>query len=135
MDKISAKARSDLMSRVRTRDTKPELEVRRLLHSMGYRFSTHKKELPGTPDIYLKKHSKVIQVFGCFWHGHECRKGTLPKTRQDFWRQKIERNVKRDKDSLAALNKKGLETLIVWECELADRDQLKERIANFMKAN
>lgn len=135
MDTISATDRSRLMAKVRQRHTGPELTVRRILHGMGYRFSLHKKDLPGTPDIFLRKHRKVVQVFGCFWHGHDCRKGRLPKSRTTFWREKINKNRKRDAIALKALNDIGLEVLVVWECEIKDAEVISLRLGEFMRSN
>lgn len=121
-----------LMSRVRQKDTRPELVVRRLLHRMGYRFSTHKRQLPGTPDIYLKRHRKVVQVFGCFWHGHDCPKGKLPETRKEYWSDKIRRNKERDLRTSGELRDLGIHLLIVWECETKKTDVLISKLSEFM---
>ena len=123
------------MARVRQRHTTPELVVRSILHKMGYRFSLHKKDLPGTPDIFLRKHRKVVQVHGCFWHGHECRKGRLPKSRISFWRDKIGKNRRRDEQALAALKAIGLDVLVVWECETKNIEILSRRLEGFMRSN
>ncbi|MAG98614.1 MAG: very short patch repair endonuclease, partial [Rhodospirillaceae bacterium] len=90
MDTVSSEKRSEIMRRVRQRNTGPEMVVRKLLHAIGYRFRLHRKGLPGSPDIVLPKYRAVIFVHGCFWHGHGCRKGRLPSTRRDFWRAKID---------------------------------------------
>ena len=135
MDHLSADARSQLMARVRQRNTVPEIIVRRILHGMGYRFSLHRKELPGTPDIFLRKHRKAVQVFGCFWHGHECRKGKLPKSRTAFWRNKIQRNRARDTRTLDQLRDIGIEVLVVWECETKNLESLGSRLRAFLASN
>lgn len=110
-----ALSRSEQMARVRSKDTKPELLVRRGLHSRGYRFRLHQRRLPGTPDIVLKKYKAVVEVRGCFWHGHEgC--GRRPKSRLEFWNSKIDRTRERDKANECALAKAGWRVLIVWEC-------------------
>lgn len=107
------------MRAVRSRDTKPELRVRSVLHRAGYRFRVHRRDLPGSPDIVLPKYRTVIFVHGCFWHGHEgCRRATLPSTRAGFWREKIERNIARDAAAEAALHHLGYRTVTLWECEL-----------------
>jgi DNA mismatch endonuclease (patch repair protein) len=108
------------MSRVRGKDTKPELMVRSLLHRNGYRFRLHKKGLPGTPDIVLVKYKTVIFVHGCFWHRHKgCLDATTPKTRTDFWEKKFKENTDRDKRTAAALRELGWRDIVVWECELS----------------
>lgn len=112
------------MRAVRSRDTKPELVVRRLLHAMGYRYRLHRRDLPGAPDIVFPGRRKIIFVHGCFWHGHDCARGArLPATNVDYWRSKIARNVTRDADNIAALKAAGWEVLVVWECQLKARDR------------
>lgn len=111
------------MSRIRNRDTKPEIQVRSILHRMGYRFRLHRKDLPGRPDIVLPKFRTVILVHGCFWHRHEsCPRAAVPSTRRDFWKAKFERNVKRDEEVQGALRALGWRVIVVWECEVADDD-------------
>lgn len=110
--------RSRIMRAVGRRDTRPELRVRRALHSMGYRFRLHRKDLPGTPDIVLPKYRTCIFVHGCFWHRHEgCKKATTPKSNESFWQDKFARNVLRDEESRRALEALGWNVVIVWECE------------------
>ncbi len=119
VDRFSPAIRSALMARIRGKDTKPEIAVRRFLHAMGYRFRLHRRDLPGTPDIVLPGRRQVILVHGCFWHGHEgCRYAVMPKTRPDFWRAKIEANRARDGLALAALVASGWDVWTVWECEV-----------------
>lgn len=119
MDRISEKARSRNMARVRSRDTTPEKKVRSLLHRLGFRFRLCDKTLPGTPDIVLKKYKTVIFVNGCFWHRHKnCPRATLPESRREFWKAKFARNVARDKESCRALRKLGWRVLVVWECRI-----------------
>ena len=132
MDTLSANDRSRLMGRVRQRHTMPELVVRRILHGMGCRFSLHKKELPGTPDIFLRKHHKAIQVFGCFWHGHDCKKGRLPKSRTSFWREKINKNRIRDARTLNELSALGIDVLVIWECDTKDGELIYRQLWEFM---
>ena len=106
------------MSRIKSRDTKPEKIVRSLLHSKGYRFRLHKKDLPGKPDIILPRYKKIIFVHGCFWHRHEgCRYAYDPKSRIDFWQKKFSQNVKRDKKVQDALLQLGWQVHVIWECE------------------
>lgn len=107
------------MSRIRATNTGPEKVVRSLLHKMGYRFRLHRRDLPGVPDIVLSKYSTVIFVHGCFWHRHpRCKYTYTPKSRLDFWSQKFEENVMRDKNNLSLLKKAGWLPIVVWECEI-----------------
>lgn len=107
------------MSRVRSKNTAPELAVRRLLASLGYRFRLHRRDLPGTPDIVFSGRRKVVFVHGCFWHGHaRCRYGRTPKTRPEFWGEKQRRNAARDRATRLALRHAGWAVVTVWECEL-----------------
>ena len=111
------------MSAIKSKNTKPEIEVRRLLHSMGYRFRLHRKDLPGSPDIVLPKYKTVIFVHGCFWHRHEnCKYASTPKTRQEFWEAKFRENINRDKLNQENLSSKGWKIIVVWECEINDKD-------------
>jgi DNA mismatch endonuclease (patch repair protein) len=119
MDIWSKEKRSVVMSRIRSKNTKPELAVRSLLHSLGYRFRLHRKDLPGRPDIVLPKYHAVIFVHGCFWHLHaKCRDGTIPKTQHEKWKEKLERNVARDKEHQRKLRSLGWKVLVIWECEI-----------------
>ena len=109
--------RSFNMSRIRAKDTRPELVVRSLVHQMGYRFRLHRKDLPGKPDLVLPGHRKVIFVHGCFWHMHRCRYGRVtPKTNAEFWQQKRMGNVERDRRNVRELRRAGWSVLVVWEC-------------------
>ena len=129
MDIISEERRSWNMSRIKGKDTKPELVVRSILHKMGYRFRLHRKELPGKPDIVLPKYKTVIFVHGCFWHRHKkCKFAYTPKSRVKFWKDKFAETVKRDKQHLKQLKENGWEVFIVWECETKDMDKLKKII-------
>nr|WP_269434800.1 DNA mismatch endonuclease Vsr [Burkholderia latens] len=134
MDKISVEARSELMARIRCKDTKPELAVRSILHRLGFRFRLHRKDLPGRPDIVLPKHRKIILVQGCFWHGHTCRLASKPKSNQVYWAQKILSNQERDRRTLASLKDAGWSVLELWECEIRAGRGLIERIVDFMQA-
>lgn len=126
-------ARSRTMRAVKSVDTKPEMLVRRLAHSLGYRFRLHRKDLPGSPDLVFPVKRSVIFVHGCFWHGHDCRRGARqPKDNADYWRAKVARNVARDARVLDELEETGWRSIILWECELRDRDQLQARIRNFL---
>lgn len=125
--------RSALMSRVRAKDTKPELIVRGLAHGLGYRFRLHRRDLPGTPDLVFPKLRKVIFVHGCFWHRHRgCSRTTTPKTRAAYWKDKFRQNIKRDAAKETMLRSIGWDVLVVWECETFDPDSLTSRIAAFL---
>lgn len=106
------------MAGIKGKNTRPEIAVRKALHAAGYRFRLHRKDLPGKPDIVLPKYRTVIFVHGCFWHGHMCKNFKWPKTRPEFWREKIEGNVERDKRAVALLNNLGWNIVVVWECEV-----------------
>lgn len=122
------------MALVRSRDTKPEMRVRRLVHSMGYRYRLHRRDLPGTPDIVFPARRKAIFVHGCFWHRHNCAMGDrLPKSRIQFWSAKIEENAQRDRRSLAKLRRLGWKALVVWECQIKEHT-LADRIRGFLDA-
>lgn len=119
MDIWTKKKRSAVMARILAKNTKPEIAVRRLLRSLGYRFQGHRKDLPGKPDIVIKKDKKIIFVHGCFWHFHSrCIDGKMPKSRIEYWQPKLERNVKRDKSNGRLLKKEGWKVLKLWECEI-----------------
>lgn len=130
-DVFSPDKRSEIMGRIRGKDTSPELAVRSTLHSMGYRFRLHRKDLPGKPDIVLPKYQAVVFVHGCFWHGHDCRKGkSVPGTNIVFWKTKITKNVARDRQNTAKLEGMGWRVLVVWECEVFNGDVLREMLAS-----
>jgi len=115
--------RSRNMSAIKSKNTKPEIAVRKLLHSMGYRYRLHRKDLPGSPDIVLPKYKTVIFVHGCFWHRHQnCKYASTPKTRQEFWEAKFRENINRDKKHQENLSSMGWKIIIVWECEIKDQD-------------
>jgi len=115
--------RSRNMSAIKSKNTKPEIKVRKVLHSMGYRFRLHSKDLPGSPDIVLPKYKTVIFVHGCFWHRHKnCKYASTPKTRQEFWEAKFRENINRDKLNQENLSSKGWKIIVVWECEINDKD-------------
>lgn len=118
MDTISKEQRSRTMSRIRSKDTKPEMLVRRFLYANGFRYRVNVKTLPGTPDIVLKKYRTVIFIHGCFWHSHECQKGRMPQSNMLFWQQKLERNKQRDTEVREKLRLLGWKTMVVWECQL-----------------
>ncbi|MDJ0449265.1 very short patch repair endonuclease [Methylocystis sp. JR02] len=125
--------RRQLMARVRGKDTKPELRVRRVAHAMGYRFRLHRRNLPGSPDLVFPRLRKVVFVHGCFWHRHEgCPKSTTPKARAVYWQNKFRENVTRDKRSVLDLQALGWRVLIIWECETNDDEFLRSRLSNFL---
>jgi DNA mismatch endonuclease (patch repair protein) len=121
MDRLTPEQRSRLMSRIRGKNTKPEMIVRSWLHKHGYRFRLHRKDLPGKPDIVLPKYKTVIFVHGCFWHRHEgCKRATIPKSNAKYWQEKFLRNQERDNIALAELYKREWNCLVLWECQIAD---------------
>lgn len=133
---LTPQQRGERMGRVRGRDTKPEMLVRRLAHAMGYRFRLHRRDPPGAPDLVFPTRRKVIFVHGCFWYRHpnpSCKLARMPKSRLDFWGTKLENNKNRDKKSIVALNDLGWETLVIWECQTGDREALQARIRGFLK--
>ena len=134
MDTISKKERSELMARIRSKDTRPELVVRSILHRLGFRFRIHKKDLPGKPDIVLPRHHKIILVQGCFWHGHTCALASKPKTNKIYWQEKIRSNRLRDRRIKRELNKQGWSILELWECEVRKGVGLTEKIEAFMRS-
>lgn len=130
-DIFSTEKRSDVMSKIKSKNTKPEKVVRSLLFSLGYRFRLYVKDLPGKPDIVLPKYKTVILVNGCFWHGHEkCKDAGIPKTNSDFWYDKISKNKERDKRVSNELEQAGWKVLVVWECQIND----KEKLISFLKS-
>lgn len=131
--KETPEQRSRVMRAVKSRDTQPEMIVRRLAHRMGYRFRLHRRDLPGKPDLVFPRLRKVIFVHGCFWHGHNCARGArMPVQNRDYWVQKVTRNRDRDKAAQAALIAAGWETAVLWECEIRDKDQIARRIRTFL---
>lgn len=132
MDTRTPEQRRRIMQSVKSENTKPELVVRRLLHGMGYRYRLHRKDLPGRPDIALISRRRAIFVHGCFWHGHDCRKGRLPKSRLDYWRPKLERNKERDEEKTKMLESLGWTVLVIWQCETGDLETLSSRLREFV---
>ena len=129
MDRLTEEKRSWNMSRIKNRDTQPELKVRSILHRMGLRFRLHRKDLPGKPDIVLPKFKKVIFVNGCFWHRHDCKNGKhLPKSNVRFWTEKLEGNKKRDKRNIRELEELGWNVVTVWECQTNSQEDIKRNI-------
>jgi DNA mismatch endonuclease (patch repair protein) len=132
MDRVSRKRRSKMMARVRSKNTEPERKVRRLVYAMGFRYRLHVRNLAGTPDMVFRKLRKAIFVHGCFWHGHTCARGSAPSSNVNFWLQKIAANRCRDHRSQELLRANGWSVLTVWECELKDTGQVKNRLARFL---
>ena len=136
MDRLTKQRRSEIMSRIGGKNTAPELAVRSLVHSLGYRYRLHSKKLPGKPDLVFAGRRKVIFVHGCFWHGHEgCKKGQLPKSRLDYWKPKIEANKQRDYGNETRLKDSGWNVLVVWQCDLKDSASLEARIVEFLESS
>jgi len=130
-DNISPARRSANMRAIRSKDMKPEMAVRRLTHSMGYRFRLHRKDLPGKPDMVFPSRRAVVFIHGCFWHMHPapiCKDARAPKSNTDYWHAKLARNQARDIEHETALTAQGWRVLVIWECELKDIDTLKQKI-------
>ena len=124
------------MSRILSKNTGPEMIVRRIVHGLGYRYRLHINALPGRPDIVFAGRKKVIFVHGCFWHLHtDCRQYRLPKSRQEFWLTKLNENVKRDERNQKQLLELGWDVLVIWECELKDKEVVVERVISFLEAS
>lgn len=133
VDTLTRAERSERMRRVRDRNTKPELAVRRLTHAMGYRYRLHQRDLPGKPDMVFPGRKKAIFVHGCFWHGHSCKHAVRhPATNIGYWEKKIARNVERFSTQVETLEGAGWSVLTVWECEMADVLELKRRLRRFL---
>lgn len=135
MDSLTPEQRSERMSRVRGKNTKPELVVRSLVHGLGYRFRLHRRDLPGCPDLVFPARRKVICVHGCFWHQHSdpnCKLARMPKSRLEFWGGKLSANRERDMSKMAELKALGWDALVIWECEIKDKDALASRVREFL---
>lgn len=126
VDRLTVEQRRLNMSRVRSKGTSPEIAVRRILHSLGYRFRLHRRDLPGTPDIVLPRHRVAVFVHGCFWHGHQCQLFRVPATRTEFWTTKIETNRRRDAIAKTSLISDGWRTMCIWECAVRGRGRISE---------
>ena len=132
-DVFSKEKRSWIMSRVKGRDTKPEILVRSLVHLMGFRFRIHRRDLPGNPDIVLPRYGKVIFVHGCFWHGHKrCPRSKRPSTNKGFWNKKLDENIERDKRFRRKLRRMGWKVLVVWQCEIRKPEKLLGKLERFL---
>jgi DNA mismatch endonuclease, patch repair protein len=140
MDVLTQEQRRYNMSRIRGRDTAPEMLIRRALHARGYRFRLHDRKLPGRPDLVFPKYKAIILVHGCFWHGHDCHLFKWPATRREFWQQKISQNQNRDAKVASRLEEEGWRALVVWECMLKGRaridlDELVETCIKFLNSS
>ena len=131
-DWMTPEQRTRVMQAIRGKDTAPEMAVRRLVHSLGYRYRLHKKGLPGRPDLVFGPRKKVIFVHGCFWHAHHCRNGRAPSSRQDYWLPKLKRNKERDAENKADLEAQGWRVLTIWECEIKDTGSVVRMIRDFL---
>ncbi|MCL5024779.1 MAG: very short patch repair endonuclease [Nitrospirae bacterium] len=135
MDVYDKKKRSEIMARVKGRDTEPELLVRSIVHNLGYRFRLYRRDLPGNPDITLPRHRKVIFVHGCFWHGHKnCPRAARPTTNISFWKKKLDSNMARDLLNIRQLRKEGWRVLVIWQCQTKDMQRLVKRIDEFLES-
>ncbi|MFB0562933.1 MAG: very short patch repair endonuclease [Candidatus Lokiarchaeia archaeon] len=136
MDIWSKEKRSMVMSQIHSKNTKPEQIVRKILTDLGYRYRLNVKDLPGKPDIVLRKYNTVVFVHGCFWHLHKgCRDGTIPKTRKEYWQTKLLRNKERDIKHFRELRKQGWKVLRIWECEIEKKpDWVKDRLLKFLSS-
>lgn len=135
VDPLSPKERSEIMARVRSKNMRPEIVVRKLVFALGYRYRLHAKDLPGCPDLVFRPRKKIIFVNGCFWHRHSnCVLARMPKSRLDFWEPKLEGNRLRDQKNNQELAREGWKVLTIWECELKDMARLGQRIARFLDA-
>jgi len=132
-DVFSTSKRSEVMSRICGKDTRPELQVRSIVHRLGYRFRLHGKDLPGSPDLVLPRLKTVIFVHGCFWHRHRgCRYATTPKSRRAFWQAKFDANVARDRRVSASLRHLGWSVITVWECQLRKPERVVSRLERML---
>jgi DNA mismatch endonuclease (patch repair protein) len=132
MDTFTPAQRSEVMKRVRGKDTAPEIAVRSLVHGMGFRFALHRRDLPGNPDLVFPARDRVIFVHGCFWHGHSCRAGqNRPASNTGYWTTKLDRNRARDKVNRRQLRNLGWKVLVIWECELRRPERLRARVTRF----
>ena len=130
---VPSAERSRIMRAVKSRDTDPEMRLRKMLHSMGFRYRLHCKDLPGKPDIVFPSMRKVVFVNGCFWHGHDCARGAKkPKTNREYWRDKITCNMKRDRGHNRELKALGWDVMTVWECELKELRKIGDKVSRFL---
>jgi DNA mismatch endonuclease (patch repair protein) len=131
-DTFSKVERSRIMALVKSKDTTPEMLVRRLVHRLGYRYRLHVKSLPGTPDLVFTRLRKIVDVRGCFWHRHGCERCRMPSSHQNYWESKLSRNQARDRKTKRALQRLGWRVLVVWECQTSDAHTMTERLLRFL---
>ena len=132
-DVLTPEQRRRNMAAIKGKNTKPEMIVRQLVHGLGYRYRLHRKDLPGKPDLVFPSRRKIIEVYGCYWHMHDCPYGkVVPKTNAEFWQNKRLSNVVRDTKNSEELAKQGWRVLVLWECEVKDKEKLQERITQFL---
>lgn len=133
MDNLSKRQRSLCMSRIKGKDTKPELVLKRLLRALGFRFKTHVTTLPGKPDIVFASHRLAIFVHGCYWHSHNCRRGrSTPKSNATFWKRKRGETKLRDRSNIRKLRRNGWKALVLWECQLDGKEYVLKKLHNFL---
>lgn len=133
VDVLTPEQRRYNMSQIKSKDTKPEITIRRLLHKLGYRYRLHRADLPGKPDMIFPKIKKVIFVHGCYWHMHRCRYGrVVPKTNAKFWQNKRNSNVERDRKNIKKLRKLGWDILVVWQCQIRSINKLQNKLIYFL---
>ena len=132
-DIYSKSKRSEIMSHISSKETKPEILVRKFLFANGFRFRKNVKDLPGKPDIVLPKYKAVIFIHGCFWHGHTCKRGTPPTTNTEFWKNKINGNTERDKRDIIELQQRGWTVIVIWQCEIRNEKIRQEKLPKLLK--
>jgi DNA mismatch endonuclease, patch repair protein len=133
VDIFNKAKRSWIMSHVKSKDTKPEILIRSIVHRLGFRFRKYQSDLPGKPDIVLAKHRKVIFIHGCFWHGHKkCSRSSRPQSNKSFWIEKLDKNIERDKKNKRDLESQNWKVLIIWTCETKNILKLQNKIVNFL---
>lgn len=136
MDHLTPEKRSWNMSKIKSKNTRIEIQVRSILHRMGYRFRINSSNIQGKPDIFLRKYNTAIYVHGCFWHRHQgCKYAYTPKTNIEFWQKKFKKNIARDNEVKRQLKEIGMNQIVIWECELKDLDKLKKQLACLLKLN
>jgi DNA mismatch endonuclease (patch repair protein) len=135
VESITPEERSEIMARVRSKNSRPELFIRKLVYALGYRYRLHQRDLPGSPDLVFRRSRKVIFVHGCFWHRHaKCALARMPKSRVDFWTEKLEGNRRRDERNRRALAREGWKVLTIWECQIRDASRLEAKVRRFLDA-
>ncbi len=132
-DIFSRKKRSEIMSKISGKDTKPEIIVRKFLFAHGFRYRKNDKRYLGKPDIVLPKYKTIVFIHGCFWHGHNCSAGKLPDTRKEFWKNKITKNIERDKKNKEMLEKDGWKVIVIWQCQLKNKTVREKTLNNLLK--